>query len=192
MDVKTLCLGILSCGDASGYEIKKQFEEGPVAYFYDAGYGSIYPALNKMSEEGLVSFTEMAQEGRPDKKVYSLNQAGKEALIKALHGKPHRDKLRSDYMFMFLFSHLLGGKQREKIYDEYLTYYRQRAAEMSGEEKGECSAMAEDFERLPSRDFVHGFGLAIYSAAVEFMENNRHLMLSDDDEQSFERGLSDE
>jgi len=47
--------------------------------------------------------------------------------------------------------------------------------------------MAEDFERLPSHDFVHGFGLAIYSAAVDFMENNRHLMFSDDEKQVAEQ-----
>ena len=29
MDVKTLCLGILNRGDATGYEIKKACEDGP-------------------------------------------------------------------------------------------------------------------------------------------------------------------
>ncbi|MCW9033969.1 MAG: PadR family transcriptional regulator [Alphaproteobacteria bacterium] len=187
MDVKTLCLGILSCGDATGYEIKKHFEDGPMAYFYDAGYGSIYPALNKMSDEGLVSFKEMAQEGRPDKKVYSINQTGLGALKKALHGTPHRDKLRSDYMFMFMFTHLINEERRKDIYEEYLAFYRERAAEMKGEEDSECAEMAEDFDNLPGHDFVHGFGLAIYSAAIDFMENNRHLMFSDDEKQVAEK-----
>ena len=40
MDVKTLCLGVLTLGDASGYEIRKQFEEGPFAHFFGASYGS--------------------------------------------------------------------------------------------------------------------------------------------------------
>ena len=50
MDVKTLCIGILSLGDASGYEIKKQLEER-FSFFYDASFGSIYPALNKLQKE---------------------------------------------------------------------------------------------------------------------------------------------
>ena len=58
MDVKTLCLGVLSRGDASGYEIKKQCEEGPFAHFYAAGFGSIYPALNALWSEGLISVRE--------------------------------------------------------------------------------------------------------------------------------------
>jgi len=39
MDVKTLCLGVLNRGEASGYEIKKQCEEGPFSHFYAAGFG---------------------------------------------------------------------------------------------------------------------------------------------------------
>jgi len=55
MDVKTLCLGVLSRGTASGYEIKKQCEEGPFAHFYAAGFGSIYPALNALLNNRLIS-----------------------------------------------------------------------------------------------------------------------------------------
>ena len=46
MDTRSICLGVLSMGEATGYEIKKLFEDGPFSHFYDAGYGSIYPALN--------------------------------------------------------------------------------------------------------------------------------------------------
>jgi hypothetical protein len=51
MNVKTLCLGILSFGEASGYEIKKKVEEGLFSHFIDASYGSIYPALTQMLAE---------------------------------------------------------------------------------------------------------------------------------------------
>ena len=53
MDVQTLCLGSLTLGEASGYEIKKLFEEGPFAYFYHASYGSIYPALGNLLKKEL-------------------------------------------------------------------------------------------------------------------------------------------
>ena len=44
LDVKTLCLGLLSRGEASGYDLKKDFES-LFRHFFPAGYGSIYPAL---------------------------------------------------------------------------------------------------------------------------------------------------
>ena len=39
MNVKTLCLGVLSERDLSGYEIKKSFEES-FRHFFLAGFGS--------------------------------------------------------------------------------------------------------------------------------------------------------
>src|SRR3546814_15551348 len=67
MDVKTLCLGVLSRGEASGYEIKKAFEEGPFSHIHHASFGSIYPALNALSAEGLVAVRAQAQNTRPAK-----------------------------------------------------------------------------------------------------------------------------
>ena len=40
MNVRTLCLGVLSLGEATGYEIKKLLESR-FSHFYDASFGSI-------------------------------------------------------------------------------------------------------------------------------------------------------
>ena len=41
MDVKTVCLGMLTDGEASGYDLKKEFESS-FSHFFAAGYGSSY------------------------------------------------------------------------------------------------------------------------------------------------------
>jgi DNA-binding PadR family transcriptional regulator len=176
MDIKTLCLGILSLGPASGYEIRKQFEDGPFAYFYDAGFGSIYPALNRLSAEGLVSCTEMPQEGRPDKKVYSVTDAGLEAFRAALHRPPAPDKMRSEALVALFFGHLLDVEPRRSVYDAYLTRLREHVRFLSDDELCREAGMAD----LPGHRFVNGFGLAIYRAALEFMEDNRHMLFDDE------------
>ena len=51
MDVKTLCLGLLTAGEACGYDLKKTFESS-FKHFFPAGYGSIYPALADLAEAG--------------------------------------------------------------------------------------------------------------------------------------------
>src|SRR3546814_13530763 len=81
MDAKTLCLGVLSRGAASGYEIKKAFEEGPFSHFHQASFGSIYPALNALSADGLVAGRAQAQQKRPAKKIYSLTPKGRNARL---------------------------------------------------------------------------------------------------------------
>ena len=83
MDVKTVCLGMLTDGDASGYDLKKQFES-TFSHFFAAGYGSIYPALSALLADGLVDCREIAQDGRPDRKVYRITTAGRAHLRLAL------------------------------------------------------------------------------------------------------------
>jgi len=101
MDVKIHCLGVLfQHGNASGYEIRKLLrEECAFSHFVDAGYGSIYPALNKLSDEGLVIYEAEEQTNRPDKKVYQIMPAGRLALFETLLAGPAPDKLQYSFLF---------------------------------------------------------------------------------------------
>src|SRR3546814_15590312 len=112
MDAKTLCLGVLSRGAASGYEIKKAFEEGPFSHFHQASFGSIYPALNALSADGLVAVRAQAQQKRPAKKIYSLTPKGRNALLAALMAPPGPDAVRSDLPFTLPFPHPLPPARR--------------------------------------------------------------------------------
>ena len=51
MDVRTICLGLLTRGDATGYEMKKLFEEEGFGHFAEASFGSIYPALGRLTDD---------------------------------------------------------------------------------------------------------------------------------------------
>lgn len=164
MDVRTVCLGVLTLGDASGYEIRKAFEDGPFQYFTDAGFGSIYPALNRLLDEGLVACTAMAQDKRPDKKVYSVTAAGRTAFAQALLRRPGPDKIRSDFMFSLFFQELLPGPMLAAAIDDRIDWYRGRLANM---ESCDCAAFG------PGPRFVNGFGRAIYGAALAYLEENR-------------------
>lgn len=72
-------LGILSLGPQSGYEIKQLIEES-LAHFWQEGYGQIYPNLKKLVEKGLATVRTEHQDGKPDKKIYTLTDAGKQEL----------------------------------------------------------------------------------------------------------------
>ena len=87
MNIRTLCLGILSRGDATGYEIKKMAEEGLFSHFIEASFGSIYPALKKLEEEGLIRMKLEIQENAPNRKVYTITEAGKQTFLNSL--KPY-------------------------------------------------------------------------------------------------------
>ncbi len=167
MDVRTVCLGVLTLGEASGYEIRKRFEDGPFQYFTDAGFGSIYPALNRLHQEGLISCEQKSQTNRPDKKVYSITSAGRAALVTALQRPPGPDKFRSDLLLALFFEHLVPPSLMEQAVDGRIEWYRERIAHL------EC---CDRTDWGPGPVFVNEFGQAVYRAALKFLEENRHRL----------------
>ncbi len=170
MDTKTLCLGALSLGDASGYEIKKMFEEGPFSHFYDAGFGSIYPALNSLLEDGYVTCQEMEQVGRPAKKVYSLTEAGRASLHKQLHTVPAKDHIRSDMATMMFFGHLLDPRQKDLVFESYIDQFR---------DKLRCLHETDVSDAPAERQFIHGLGVALYETALDYLEKGADVFLGE-------------
>lgn len=171
MDTRTLCLGVLNRGDASGYEIKKSFEEGPLAHIHEASFGAIYPALTRLSGEGLVESYDCPQDKRPDKKVYSLTAKGAAALESALNAAPAPDKVRSDFLFMLFFAQLLPAERLAALIDARIAWYDEMLERMT--------ACVDLPERPPGERFVHGFGLTIYRAARDYLIRNRDLLLAE-------------
>ena len=170
MDVKTLCLGVLSRGDASGYEIKKACEEGPFSHFQDASFGSIYPALAKLSAEKLVDCYQMSQEKRPDKKVYSITESGRAALLDALVVPPSPDKVNSDFYFMTFFAQLVPVDFLRTILERRIACYEEIVARML-----ECDMSV----RPAGERFTHGLGLAHYRAEMTYLKANLEELLRD-------------
>ena len=117
MDVKTVCLGMLTDGEASGYDLKKEFESS-FGHFFAAGYGSIYPALNALAHDGLVDCRLIPQEGKPDRKVYRITEpGGKQELLKALEKPNPSHKVRSEFLATMCFAHLMSREQVETVLD---------------------------------------------------------------------------
>ncbi|GAA0782748.1 PadR family transcriptional regulator [Roseibium denhamense] len=102
MSVRSLCLAILSFGDATGYEIRKESTEGRFSYFDDASFGSIYPALARLEAEGLVTVREEAQSGKPARKVYSITETGRTEFIATLCEPQAPDTFKSPFLLIAL------------------------------------------------------------------------------------------
>jgi len=165
MDIKTSCLGVLAVRPASGYEIRKAFEEGPFSHFAEGGFGSIYPALGKLTEAGLVTFEVEAQEKRPDKKIYQITDAGRSALVEKLCEKePGDDKYKSDLLFILFFAGHLPAEKIRRVIDERIAFYQAKLAHL-----GACGVAGDG----SAPDLVREFGVTVYSAALAFLERHR-------------------
>ncbi|OQX29375.1 MAG: hypothetical protein B0D92_04080 [Spirochaeta sp. LUC14_002_19_P3] len=108
-------LGILADAPRSGYEIKKLCDQF-LSFFWNENYGNIYPALKKMEAEGLVTMERMKQDGSPDKKVYTITEAGHTALKDWLRRPPDFRILREELLLQIFFGQTIGAAPfREKI-----------------------------------------------------------------------------
>jgi len=169
MDVKTVCLGMLTDGAASGYDLKKQFESS-FAHFFAAGYGSIYPALSSLAEQGLVTCEHVPQAGKPDRKVYAITDDGMAFLLKALENPTPCHKVRSEFLATMCFAHLMPEEMVESILNHRIQDCEHYAKVISDIEN-ECM-----HEWPAGMKFVAGFGKAMIEAMKTYVEENRHLL----------------
>jgi PadR family transcriptional regulator, regulatory protein AphA len=170
MNVKTLCLGVLSFGEASGYEIKKMVEDGRFSHFIDASFGSIYPALTQLTADGYLTVRAQEQTGKPDKKVYAINEKGRGALSKALSAVPQRDKFKSEFLFQMLLIDYLPQAVIATAYETQIDNLKGELACVN-----ECQEMALDHDGAA---LVNGYGRVVLTSAVEYLESRRAAFLA--------------
>ncbi|MGK5627202.1 PadR family transcriptional regulator [Streptomyces sp. URMC 123] len=79
----------------SGYELARRFERS-IGYFWTATHQQIYRVLKRMENDGWVAVREVAQDARPDKKVYSVAGPGRAALTEWLRRPVEPESVRHD------------------------------------------------------------------------------------------------
>ncbi|WP_433957272.1 PadR family transcriptional regulator [Cytobacillus horneckiae] len=102
MSLRYGILGLLSEWDASGYDIKKEFDD-LMGVFWHSHLSQIYPELNKLEKEKFITSQSIPQEGKPDKKIYSITSKGKEALIHWLLTPPEPPKIKDPFLMQAFF-----------------------------------------------------------------------------------------
>ncbi len=76
----TLILEALMQEPSHGYRIAQQIKERSEGVL-DFKEGTLYPALHKLQNEGLVKSTESVENGRP-RRYYRITEAGRKTLTK--------------------------------------------------------------------------------------------------------------
>ncbi|KND26111.1 PadR family transcriptional regulator [Streptomyces acidiscabies] len=79
MALRNAVMAALLEGESSGYDLAKAFDAS-VANFWTCTPQQLYRELDRMETEGLVTGRVVEQRGRPDKRLFSLTRAGREAV----------------------------------------------------------------------------------------------------------------
>jgi len=169
MRVKTLCLGALCLGDATGYDIKKLFENA-FNHFYGASFGSIYPSLKKLEEQGHVSHRVEAGEKHPDRKLFHVTDEGRASFLSELAKTPASEQLRSESMVLLFFAHLLPTEILQQKLAEMETHY--------SEELNYLESLSGCEGHTSGIDFTIGMGKSVLRAKLDYLHNHRETLLA--------------
>lgn len=169
MNVKTLCLGSLCLGDATGYDIKKLFEQA-FSHFHTASFGSIYPSLNQLEAEGLISMRVEPGERHPDRKIYSITESGRACFMRELTGAEPTEQLRSEFLVLMFFAHLLPTPRLEAVLERAAAGYREELAYLESIRDRDCHTVGIRF--------TIDMGIVTLKAGLQLLAERREELLA--------------
>lgn len=96
-----IILGFLMREEMSGYDLK-QWMVNCTSYFFDASFGSIYPALKRLREKDYISFNEVVENGKL-KKLYAITDEGRSHFLDWLEKPIVFSKTKQEHLVYFYF-----------------------------------------------------------------------------------------
>ncbi|MHB9094907.1 MAG: PadR family transcriptional regulator [Eubacteriales bacterium] len=167
-------LGMLSHEDLTGYDIKKRIDNS-IRFFWDAGFGQIYPNLKILEKEGMVTKTVEAGEHRPNRIVYAITEKGREDLKKWLAAPVGEEHVRYEILLKLFFGSLLPAEQNIKKIEDFRDRNRAYLETMQGFKSFLQDSLKESEDHLYYLLTVL-LGENIYRAHVEWADEAIKLL----------------
>lgn len=99
-------LAVLANRSCSGYDLAKQFD-GSVGFFWHATHQQIYRELTKLEERGLVDLAVINQDGKPDRKCYTINGLGQAHLREWILLPTGLEPIKEEFLVKLFVGHLV-------------------------------------------------------------------------------------
>jgi DNA-binding PadR family transcriptional regulator len=97
MSLRDAVLAALLGGESSGYDLAKDFDAS-VANFWPATPQQLYRELDWLAEHGLIQARIVQQERRPNKRMFSLTEAGRDAIRQFTANAPKPSVIRDELL----------------------------------------------------------------------------------------------
>ena len=161
-----IILGLLGIEPMSGYDIKKWVDMS-FRYFWEIGYGQIYPTLRRLEEEGLVTMKIDHEQGGPEKKIYTISDSGVEVLRKWLFSPEQKEH-------EILLKLFFGDKLSPQVLKEKVIAFRDQMGENFAaiqEVEKFIGSLPESYAPKPYFRMVSSCGLSAYETQVKWAES---------------------
>ena len=114
-------LGLVDKSPASGYDLAALADRS-LGYFWPLSRTLVYSSLARLNDLGWVDAVDVAQDRRPDKRVWSSTRAGRDALADwLLRPAEDVDNFRSGFLLKFMF----GARMPRAALSSLLADYRE-------------------------------------------------------------------
>ncbi|WLR43215.1 PadR family transcriptional regulator [Bacillus carboniphilus] len=190
VSVKHILLGVLSWAPNSGYGIKSEVEyKGRELGWGRVSFGSIYPQLKKLVDEGLIQTLHTGNEGRKTK-IYELTSKGWTELTHWLNQPPSPPEMRDELFIKMSFWDTGSPEDRKSLIHHLRSRLKENREMLSHFEewtKNDLSAIGEIGGI--SMDFIIArirFDIEWYEKMVAVMNQQSNIPRQDPD-QLFEK-----
>lgn len=162
MSFRYFVLGLLTQQSMSGYDIKNCLEN--LAWLIGSpSFGSLYPALHALLEDGLATVEVVRDEGKPMRKLYTITEVGLEELGRWLEQPPEPDTSLKTFLMRLMLARRLSHpwlaehleRRRDQVAAEYASL-----EEMAGMQEGAGCL---------GQHLAQNYGLAVARAELDWL-----------------------
>lgn len=165
MKGRDVILGILSRKERTGYDIKNILET-QLSYFYDGTYGMIYPTLRKLEAEGKIKKEVVIQEGRPNKNVFAITEAGREEFATYFESDVDDETVKSDLLMRLFFAQDLSDESLQPLLAEEIARKEEKIQQLHDN----LQTWKDDGGLTSTQEITIKYGLAYYEATKKVLE----------------------
>lgn len=167
-------LGILNYSDMTGYELAKTFNES-LYFFWQAQISQIYREVNKMESQGFLCSRIEIQTEKPNKRIYSITEAGKAELQDWLNSKMPDEMMasRSEVLLRLFFSSEKTTDENIESLEHIADVYERRILDLNDTINAinEYKKFAHSEKDMLYWDLTADFGRAYNRMCVEWAKS---------------------
>ena len=115
----------------SGYDLTLWMQR-ETSHYFTVGHNRIYPALSELERNGLVVHEVVPSDRGPERKVYSITEAGREALISWVHSPPVERQVRDEQLVKVLCYGFLPTERALARLQEVKALHEEKLARYEG------------------------------------------------------------
>lgn len=162
MSHRHLVLGLLAEKPMTGYAIKKQVSQALKSVTH-ASYGTLYPTLHRLLDEGAIRLKEVPQARRPTRKVYEITADGQRELEEWLRRPARADQVRREFLLKLYLA-------RDFSPQDLGALLRQRQTEMQTQLDELCEEQASANGDVPDNEvWVRQYAVELCRAELNWL-----------------------